>query len=97
MEDGWVGVVRGARKKRTLQKLSSIDDARGDLKGNDMALPIKNPLAFIMDTILDNWRERTCASFRSLIGIPIVLVDLPIATTTTTTHTYQPRRRDREH
>lgn len=75
---------------RTFQKLSSIDNAGCNLEGDDVTLLDISALAFFLSFFFflskKNRRageqmDRTCASFRSLIGIPIVLVNLPISTT----------------
>lgn len=61
--------VNICRNMRTFQQLAAVDLAGCDLDGDNVAL---RPSAF--PPLVWGLRERTAASLRSLIGIPIVLV-----------------------
>lgn len=58
----------GCRSFRTFEELAAIGLARGDFEGDDVALQqLEKKLIGVKG-------ERTCASFSSLMGIPIVEV-----------------------
>lgn len=67
-------VGREERSMQTFEELAAVDLAGGYFEGYDMAL--NNMLACTCRSRLQY--RRTCASFRSLIGIPIVDVSLPM-------------------
>lgn len=72
MMGGWLG--------RTVEELATVGLARGDFKGNDVAL-YRDGLAshWILKKRLREKSVRTCASLRSLIGMPIVDVMVAVA------------------